>query len=77
MHLIKFPQMETSSSHWCVAGYISRYLFFSINVALPHSLTREDEYEGYRIPAHSIVIGNAWCVLLINVEDYLPILLFA
>jgi hypothetical protein len=28
---------------------------------------REDEYEGYRIPAHSIVLGNAWCVLLIDV----------
>ena len=27
VHLIKFPQMETSSSHRCVAGYISRYLF--------------------------------------------------
>lgn len=38
-------------------------------IALPHSLTREDEYEGYRIPAHSIVIGNAWAMLH-NEADY-------
>ncbi|KAJ7044390.1 cytochrome P450 [Mycena alexandri] len=32
-------------------------------IAIPHYLTVEDEYRGYRIPAHSVVIGNAWAIL--------------
>ncbi|KAJ7167269.1 cytochrome P450 [Mycena crocata] len=32
-------------------------------IAIPHYLTVEDEYKGYRIPANSIVIGNTWSVL--------------
>ncbi|KAF8210955.1 cytochrome P450 [Mycena galopus ATCC 62051] len=31
-------------------------------IAIPHFLTAEDEYKGYRLPAGSIVIANAWCV---------------
>nr|GAT50887.1 cytochrome P450 [Mycena chlorophos] len=31
--------------------------------ALPHFTRVEDEYRGYRIPANSIVIGNAWAIL--------------
>ncbi|KAJ7489127.1 cytochrome P450 [Mycena latifolia] len=31
--------------------------------ALPRLLTTEDEYRGYRLPAGSIVIGNAWGLL--------------
>ena len=31
-------------------------------LALPHYLDVEDEYEGYRIPGRSVVIGNVWCV---------------
>ncbi|KAJ7625709.1 cytochrome P450 [Roridomyces roridus] len=31
--------------------------------AVPHRLTVEDEYLGYRLPAGSIVIGNAWALL--------------
>ncbi|KAK7017743.1 cytochrome P450 [Favolaschia claudopus] len=30
---------------------------------LPHLLTEEDEYRGYRLPAGSIVFGNAWAIL--------------
>ncbi|KAF8189526.1 cytochrome P450 [Mycena galopus ATCC 62051] len=32
-------------------------------LAIPHFLAVEDEYEGYRIPANSIVIGNTWAIL--------------
>ncbi|KAF4567124.1 hypothetical protein EYR36_010741 [Pleurotus pulmonarius] len=31
--------------------------------AIPHFVTVEDEYKGYRIPANSIVVGNAWAML--------------
>ncbi|KAJ7071660.1 cytochrome P450 [Mycena amicta] len=31
--------------------------------ALPRYTSVEDEYRGYRIPANSIVIGNAWAIL--------------
>ncbi|KAJ7627808.1 cytochrome P450 [Mycena polygramma] len=32
-------------------------------IALPHRLTRDDEYRGYRLPSGSLVIGNAWAML--------------
>ncbi|KAJ6579966.1 cytochrome P450 [Mycena vulgaris] len=32
-------------------------------IAVPHYLQFEDEYRGYRIPADSIVVGNAWAIL--------------
>ncbi|KAJ7460270.1 cytochrome P450 [Mycena latifolia] len=32
-------------------------------VALPHMLTTDDEYRGYRLPAGSMVIGNTWAIL--------------
>ncbi|KAJ7483509.1 cytochrome P450 [Mycena latifolia] len=36
-------------------------------IAIPHYLAVEDEYRGYRIPAGSVVIGNAWAIM--NDED--------
>ncbi|KAJ7327519.1 cytochrome P450, partial [Mycena albidolilacea] len=32
-------------------------------IAIPHYLAVEDEYRGYRIPADSVVVGNAWALL--------------
>ncbi|KAJ7483556.1 cytochrome P450 [Mycena latifolia] len=32
-------------------------------LGIPHFLTVEDEYRGYRLPAGSIVIANAWAIL--------------
>ncbi|KAJ7857906.1 cytochrome P450 [Mycena leptocephala] len=32
-------------------------------IAIPHFLSVEDEYKGYRLPAGSIVIPNAWAIL--------------
>ncbi|KAJ7128675.1 cytochrome P450 [Mycena epipterygia] len=32
-------------------------------IAIPHFLATEDEYRGYRLPAGSVIIGNAWAIL--------------
>jgi len=32
-------------------------------IAVPHSLTEDDEYNGMRLPKGSTVIGNAWSIL--------------
>ncbi|KZT68589.1 cytochrome P450 [Daedalea quercina L-15889] len=32
-------------------------------LAVPHRLTSEDEYHGYRLPAGAIVVGNGWAML--------------
>ncbi|KAF7373059.1 Cytochrome P450 [Mycena sanguinolenta] len=32
-------------------------------LAFPHYVAADDEYRGYRIPANSLVIGNAWAIL--------------
>ncbi|KAJ7894417.1 cytochrome P450 [Mycena olivaceomarginata] len=32
-------------------------------IAIPHYIAVEDEYQGYRIPADSIVIANVWAML--------------
>ncbi|KAJ7336937.1 cytochrome P450 [Mycena albidolilacea] len=32
-------------------------------LAVPHYLAVDDDYQGYRIPASSIVIGNTWFVI--------------
>ncbi|KAI0264161.1 CyP450 monooxygenase [Gloeopeniophorella convolvens] len=34
-----------------------------VPLAIPHRLTQDDIYEGYLIPAGSIVIGNAWAMM--------------
>jgi Cytochrome P450 len=31
-------------------------------IGVPHRVMQDDVYEGYRIPAGSIVIANIWCV---------------
>ncbi|KAJ6458411.1 cytochrome P450 [Mycena vitilis] len=32
-------------------------------IALPHYVAVDDEFQGYRIPARSIVLGNTWAIL--------------
>ena len=34
-----------------------------VPLAVPHLLTTDDAYKGYRLPAGSIVIPNAWLVI--------------
>ncbi|KAJ7658428.1 cytochrome P450 [Mycena rosella] len=39
-------------------------------IAIPHFVSVDDEYRGYRIPAGSMVIGNTWAIL--HDEDMYP-----
>ncbi|KAF8068005.1 cytochrome P450 [Lyophyllum atratum] len=32
-------------------------------IAVPHYLRVEDEYKGYRLPANSVIVANAWAML--------------
>jgi len=41
-----------------------------VPIAVPHLLDVEDEYKGYRLPAGSIIIPNAWAML--HNEDVYP-----
>jgi hypothetical protein len=51
--------------------YAHRFVVYSIRgpsglkglSAIPHYVAVEDEYRGYRIPADSVVVGNAWWVI--------------
>jgi hypothetical protein len=33
-------------------------------LAIPHATTQDDEYRGYYIPKGSVIVGNAWYVLM-------------
>ncbi|KAJ8468347.1 hypothetical protein ONZ45_g17274 [Pleurotus djamor] len=35
----------------------------SVNIALAHSVTEEDEYRGYKIPKGTTVLANIWTIL--------------
>ncbi|KAH9929328.1 cytochrome P450 [Fomitopsis serialis] len=46
-------------------------------LAVPHRLTSEDEFHGYRLPAGAIVVGNGWAMLhdekrFPNPEEFIP-----
>jgi len=45
--------------------WYSQLVFLFYQLAIPHLLHVEDEYKGYRIPAGSMIIPNAWSVLLV------------
>ncbi|RXW12655.1 hypothetical protein EST38_g13199 [Candolleomyces aberdarensis] len=34
-----------------------------VPIAIPHHLSTEDEYKGYRLPAGAIIVPNAWAML--------------
>ncbi|KAJ7065498.1 cytochrome P450 [Mycena amicta] len=59
------PTFEDQSSLPYVSALVKEVLRWrSVTpIAIPHYLAVEDEYRGYRIPAGSIVIGNAWALL--------------
>ncbi|KAJ7671882.1 cytochrome P450 [Mycena rosella] len=41
-------------------------------LGVPHRCTQEDIYNGFRIPAGSIVFANAWCVAILHDEAVYP-----
>ena len=55
-----FPKMESS----CPARFVSvRYALLQLTCGfsgLPHMVTEDDEYNGYFIPAGTLVVGNTW-----------------
>jgi len=59
--------MEGRRSCWYVPPKVwhSRPVFLFYQLAIPHLLHVEDEYKGYRLPAGSIIIPNAWSVPLV------------
>ncbi|KAJ2928444.1 hypothetical protein H1R20_g8641, partial [Candolleomyces eurysporus] len=60
-----FPEFEQETS----LPYISAIVYETLRwrdvapTAVPHLLSTEDEYEGYRLPAGAIIIANAWAML--------------
>ncbi|KAJ2928448.1 hypothetical protein H1R20_g8646, partial [Candolleomyces eurysporus] len=59
------PEFEHESS----LPYITAITYESLRwrdvtpIAVPHLLSTEDEYEGYRFPAGAVIIPNAWAML--------------
>ncbi|KAJ7167250.1 cytochrome P450 [Mycena crocata] len=58
------PTFEDEAAMPYVGAIVQETLRWkNVVCAVPHFLAVEDEYKGYRIPANSIVIGNAWAIL--------------
>ena len=54
--------MAPRHAHW-YALFVAKQAFkflTSPTTAVPHRLVKDDVYEGYFLPAGSMVIGNAW-----------------
>ncbi|KAJ7436982.1 cytochrome P450 [Mycena galericulata] len=65
IHRKRLPTFEDESSLPYVAAVIKEVMRWELVApfALPRLLKSDDEYRGYRLPAGSIVIGNAWAIL--------------
>ncbi|KAJ6622291.1 cytochrome P450 [Mycena sp. CBHHK59/15] len=61
----RLPDFDDESSLPYVSAVVKEVLRWrSVTpIAIPHFLPVEDEYRGYRLPAGSIVIPNAWAIL--------------
>ncbi|KAJ7114009.1 cytochrome P450 [Mycena epipterygia] len=59
------PDFDDQDSLLYVAALVKEVLRWrSVTpIAIPHFLDVEDEYKGYRLPAGSIVMPNAWAIL--------------
>ncbi|KAJ7484805.1 cytochrome P450, partial [Mycena galericulata] len=64
-HLPDFEDSDEESMPY-VAALVKEEVMRWRNVtpiAIPHFIAVEDEYRGWRIPAGSIVVGNAWAIV--------------
>ncbi|TFK25337.1 cytochrome P450 [Coprinopsis marcescibilis] len=61
-HLPDYKDQDAMPYVTAVVKEILRYRIV-VPIAIPHVLSAEDEYNGYRLPANSIVIPNAWSML--------------
>ncbi|KAJ7454125.1 cytochrome P450 [Mycena latifolia] len=59
------PDFEDEASLPYVSALVKEVLRWRnvTPIAVPHLLTTDDEYRGYRLPAGSMIIGNTWAIL--------------
>ncbi|KAJ6461194.1 cytochrome P450 [Mycena vitilis] len=67
----RLPQFEDEAALPYVSALLKEVLRWRnvTPIAIPHSVSVEDEYRGYRIPVGSIVIGNVWYLLVLLSDD--------
>ncbi|KAJ7181302.1 cytochrome P450 [Mycena crocata] len=68
----QFPDFSDEAALPYVTAVVKEVLRWNnvTPIAIPHYVAKEDEYRGYRIPADSVVVGNAWAIL--NDETMYP-----
>jgi hypothetical protein len=54
--------MESSRSDGYVVITLHRHHLLIYTPGIPHVLEKDDVYNGYFIPAGTVVIPNQWCV---------------
>jgi len=52
--------VERCSTHWYMMMFLARHYCLNFISGVPHKLTEDDVYKGYRLPKGSIVVANAW-----------------
>ncbi len=55
--------MEERDAYGYAVCYMIKKWILSHEVGIPHALTSDDVYRGYKIPAGSTVIANIWAML--------------
>ncbi|TCD64381.1 hypothetical protein EIP91_004128 [Steccherinum ochraceum] len=62
--------VDTTTAAIEFAGYLETLRSFPITpLAVPHTVTEDDEYQGFRIPKDTTIIPNVWAMLN-DPEDY-------
>ncbi|KAJ2934994.1 hypothetical protein H1R20_g2117, partial [Candolleomyces eurysporus] len=61
----ELPELEDEPSLPYITAIVKETLRWRevAPIAIPHLLTGEDEYRGYRLPAGAIIVPNAWAML--------------
>ncbi|KAF4622580.1 hypothetical protein D9613_009398 [Agrocybe pediades] len=62
---MRLPEFDDESQLPFITALVKESLRWEevLPIAIPHHNSTEDEYKGYRIPAGSIIIPNAWAML--------------
>jgi cytochrome P450 len=66
----QLPTLDDESSLPYFSAVVKESLRWMVvsPMALPHILTKDDEYKGFTFPAGSIMIPNSWYVYTINLS---------
>lgn len=61
----RLPDFEDQDSLPYLSALVKEVLRWkpATPIAVPHYLTADDIYDGYHLPANSVVLGNAWAIL--------------